>query len=43
MTGDRERVRHDGDQVERVGWMVEEFAKVRGLGRLQGIRLGTGL
>ena len=34
----RERVRQDDDRVERVGWLDgEEFAKLRGLGRLEGI------
>ena len=38
MTGGRERVRQEDDRVERVGCMdSEEFAKVRGLGRLLGI------
>jgi len=38
VTGGRERVRQDDDRVERLQWLVgEEFAKVRRLGRLEGI------
>ena len=41
VTGGREWARQDDDRVERVGWMVEkEFAKVSGLGVLQGVLQG---